>query len=755
MSGQGPARSPSTISQVPEDFSRPPDDGASEVLGFSGTVWRAADEADGAEGADISGNPRKAENGSRAGARRSGSGRSKRKPAHARGRAAKAGAPEAGKAKNAPAVRKRRGAADSAPPVIDGRAPAVRKRSRVPDASPTPTPEPARKSKKPVAKKVEMPRAGDETPGTRRDEAREIAAGAATEPVPARREPRPRTRPDRATINRRRFLAGVSAGVVLGAVGFGVDELVGRFSSPPRSHALRPASRSRPRPKTAVKEVELDSGVTVPSAEWVVAENALPGTLAWLINAPSGVGVMQGYASAVSTTQGGEITLYADCPSPTFHVEAYRMGYYQGSGARLVWTSEEVPGTSQPPPHLTPTLNTIECAWSPSITVPVTSKWPPGTYLLKLVGSNQSQGFVPLCVRDDSSTAAFVVQNSVTTWQAYNLYGEYSLYDGPGGEWQTRSRVVSFDRPYSYNWAWGAADYVGNEFPLVHLMERLGLDVTYSTDLDLHANPAYLAQHQCLFSLGHDEYWSTVMRNAATDARDQGVNLVFLGSNACYRHIRLESSSVGPLRHQVCYKDEFETDDPMWGVDSAEVTSNWADGPDPRPQQSLIGALYVDVGASADLVVADDSSWILHGTGLSNGDLVPNLLLGEYDRYEPDLPGGPDNVDLVFHSPVTNRGNGAYANMTYYTSPGGGGVIDTGTAAWVNALFSQSNIPPKVVCPSGKVSPSAPTLTKIMENVFSVFGNGPAGETHASVSNYEHLLAGAPAPPPPSNSPSA
>jgi len=571
------------------------------------------------------------------------------------------------------------------------------------------------------------------------DEAREVPNEHA--PATPSGTGKPHTRPSRATIHRRRFLGGLGAGVALGALGLGVDDLV--TSSKPAVRIARDHVKRRRKPLPSVQDVELQSGVVVPSAMWVLEENDRAGTLDWLIDAPRGVAAIQGYADTVSAAQGQEIALYVDSPTPTFHVEAYRMGYYQGLGARLVWTSEELPGIRQAPASLSPGVNMISCAWQQSTSIPVTSSWPPGTYLLKLVGSNRTQGFVPLCVRDDSSTAAFVVQSSVTTWQAYNLFGDYSLYFGPGHDWHNRSRVVSFDRPYAYSWAWGAADFIGNEFPLIHLMERCGLDVTYSTDVDLHANPGYLLQHKALFSLGHDEYWSTTMRNAATNARDQGVNLCFLGANACYRRIRFEASDLGPLRHQVCYKNEFEHEDPLWGVDPSEVTANWPDGPDPEPQQSLVGSFYVDVGASADMVVADQSSWLLQGTGLSNGAHVPRVLEGEYDRYEPGLKGGPDNVDLVFHSSVTNRGHGAYSDMTYYSAPGGGGVVDTSSAAWVNALFTQSQVPANVVCPSGQVSPAAPTLTRIMENVFSVFGKGPAAETDPSTSNWEAILKGA------------
>ena len=117
---------------------------------------------------------------------------------------------------------------------------------------------------------------------------------------------------------------------------------------------------------------------------------------------------------------------------------------------------------------------------------------------------------------------------------------------------------MSFDRPYPQTWAQGAADFVGNELPLLMHLESLGLDLTYWTDVDLHTRPQLLMNHKCLFSLGHDEYWSQAMRQGAAQANATGVNLAFLGANACYRQIRLEPCTNGPNRLQVCYKDAAE-----------------------------------------------------------------------------------------------------------------------------------------------------------------------------------------------------
>ena len=67
-----------------------------------------------------------------------------------------------------------------------------------------------------------------------------------------------------------------------------------------------------------------------------------------------------------------------------------------------------------------------------SVTLTVSAAFVPGDYLIKLVGSGGQQSYVPLTVWDPSSTATYVVQNDVLTWQAWNSYGGYDYYQGPG-----------------------------------------------------------------------------------------------------------------------------------------------------------------------------------------------------------------------------------------------------------------------------------------------------------------------------------
>ena len=75
---------------------------------------------------------------------------------------------------------------------------------------------------------------------------------------------------------------------------------------------------------------------------------------------------------------GDEVTLYVSTPARSFHVEAYRIGYYQGTGGRLVWRSTRQRGPDQPSPTRTAGTNMVEAHWSPSVRIHIGDDWPQG-----------------------------------------------------------------------------------------------------------------------------------------------------------------------------------------------------------------------------------------------------------------------------------------------------------------------------------------------------------------------------------------
>jgi hypothetical protein len=260
--------------------------------------------------------------------------------------------------------------------------------------------------------------------------------------------------------------------------------------------------------------------------------------------------------------------------------------------------------------------------------------------------------------------------------------------------------------------------FLGNEYPLVRLVESLGLDVTYWTDIDLHRHPEQLLAHRALVSLGHDEYWSTRMRRGAEAARAHGVNLAFLGANAVYRHIRLEPSPTGPDRQEVNYKPWSYGDDPAWRTDPTQVTTDWRRPPLNNPESRLLGNQYECNPTHAAGGVVEPSSWLFAGTGVRAGTRLPGLVGDEYDRVQPDAPR-PPRVQVLLHSPVRCRG-ASFADTTYYTAPSGAGVFAAGTSSWVCQL-SRSCARPR------RSAVTARVVRPVTVNLLVAFARGPAG----------------------------
>ena len=152
--------------------------------------------------------------------------------------------------------------------------------------------------------------------------------------------------------------------------------------------------------------------------------------------------------------------------------------------------------------------------WKRDVTID-TAGWTPGVYVLKLRARSGAQTLVPYVVSSPSARGTVALVAPVTTWQAYNGWGGYSLYDGPPGD--RRAWAVSFDRPYHL--APGANDFRSNLLPVVVLAEKLGVPLSYYTNVDLDARPGLLAGARGYVSVGHDEYWTPAMRDGVSAGR--------------------------------------------------------------------------------------------------------------------------------------------------------------------------------------------------------------------------------------------
>jgi hypothetical protein len=445
-----------------------------------------------------------------------------------------------------------------------------------------------------------------------------------------------------------------------------------------------------------------------PNINDVACENSRPG------NPPSqwdsGVGdtSIQGFATQMSVNVGQTIQFKINTPSTKYHIDIYRLGYYQGNGARK-WATVQpsAPLPQSQPPCLTDTsVGLVDCGtWSVSASWSVPANAVSGVFIAHLVrddvnGDNQ----IPFVVRKDASHSNVIYQTSDTTWQAYNSWGGYSLYYGPTGP----AQKVSYNRPFTTRGDTPSGqDYLmAQEYPMIRFLEANGYDISYQAGADTDRSGSLLLNHKVFLSVGHDEYWSGQQRANVAAARDAGVNLAFFSGNEMFWKTRWEPSVDGTNtsdRTLVCYKETAagaKTDPtPTW-------TGTWRD---PRfsppsdggnPENALTGTMSMVQGTNDAMTVpaAEGKLRFWRNTSIANladgsvGTLPTGVLGYEWDSDVDNgarPPGLFDVSSTTLPEPQTLTDYGSHwgpasvtHSMTEYRAASGALVFSAGDIRW-------------------------------------------------------------------------
>jgi hypothetical protein len=447
----------------------------------------------------------------------------------------------------------------------------------------------------------------------------------------------------------------------------------------------------------------------------IAAENEKPGTRDWLLTKVDAVIAeknplgedsphfvrstkIEAYASQTSYAAGEAVKLHVSTePTSDFTVDVYRMGYYQGHGGRLVHSAGPIAGKAQPTPK-DGERNLQECNWEPLHEFVVPREWLSGVYLAKLTRAGDGFQSYAVFVVKDTRQADFNFQVSDLTWQSYNRWPAWrSLYDYKDKLWiGSGGNAISFDRPYTFYYNLlpskldpltnGSGEFLQWEFPLAFWMEQQGYDVTYTSNLDTHADGAGLLRTKGFLSVGHDEYWTRQMFDHVARARDAGVNLLFLSGNSVSGEVFLTTSSSGQPNRVFGRTKKF------------------------TEEHELMGASSYGVGLG-DWIVTQPEHWIYQGTELKKDDAIPNLIGWEF--HGPPLRADPTVVVLGEARFRADREKPKRTHAaTIYDGPRGNIVFNAGTCWWSMPLARPpgSRNPPDV--DFSKPDPRVQRMTK-------------------------------------------
>ena len=382
---------------------------------------------------------------------------------------------------------------------------------------------------------------------------------------------------------------------------------------------------------------------------------------------------VEGWFDSVSATCGQSVGLHISGNAAPVKISIYRMGYYDGAGARLidqVTTKAAISSYAAPEISSSP-KSTVTTSWPVAFIFKPDKNTPPGQYLFRMDDGIGKPTFAPLMIENPEARGTTFI-SAVMTWQAYNQWGGYSLYKGPNLKRTSRSTVASFDRPYDGDGS-GQTRYM--ELPILRLAEEKGLDLAYATDYDLDENAPQIKSAVTLVMGGHSEYWTNNMRDNLQSAIDRGTNLIVFGGNTGYNRIRIEDNRKLAMWRR--------TKSDPYGDVADKATTAWRMAPIRKPESLILGSQYIGLGVSGDFKITHPTRWPFNV--MAKPDRLKMVVGREVDS--PLYSPGPA-VESLASSQIKVHGQSATAMATYYNNKAGAGVINIGTNGWPCAMAS-------------------------------------------------------------------
>jgi len=454
----------------------------------------------------------------------------------------------------------------------------------------------------------------------------------------------------------------------------------------------------------------------------IAEENRAVGTTAWRLPGPASLiggearGAISGYVAEQAIAAGETQSVYVSAPGArTVSVRVYRMGWYGGTGGRLVLQSVRLAAVRQPPCAHRSSTGLTECRWRPTVSFAIPPALASGVYVAKLHASTGAQSDCLFVVRPARATP-LLVEIPTATYEAYNAWGGDSLYPGgrPVGVTGTTQGVeVSYDRPYDSQT--GAGQFFVREVAMVRFLERYGYPAGYTTIESIDGDPAQASGARALMDVGHSEYWSAGDERAFAQARERGTSLLFVSSDTMAWRVRFApasaaSSQAGEPDHTIVAYKQSAASDP----DRAAPTGLFPQGGAPLVGSAYNGCITPRVPQPGPPVYryyawapspALRPSWLFAGTGVTAATSIPGIVGYELDERSTATPAGTLLVGAGAGAtcmPETEPSplHGSVAETTLYTARSGALVFATGTLGWEYALSPVPQASPDV--------PSAP-----------------------------------------------
>lgn len=412
-----------------------------------------------------------------------------------------------------------------------------------------------------------------------------------------------------------------------------------------------------------------------------------------------------GYADQLSYLPGEEVSLHLSASGDSVDIVIERLG----AETRKVYDKQDIACSVHPIPDR---ASSDGCQWPATCALTIPDDWASGYYQTTLTvgeGAEAARGTLFFVVRSaqPGNDSKILLQLSTNTYNAYTNWGGHSLYSYHDRDGLQGHRV-SFDRPLQ-------SQFANWELPFVKWAESNGYTLDYAVNSDLEFRPEILEHYNLVLSVGHDEYWSSPMRDHLEQYIADGGNVAFFSGNTCCWQVRSEDGG----RALTCWKQCFNLD-PLYRTGDPKLLSTaWSHHLVGRPENELTGVGFLWGGyhrshgqfmdGPASFIVHRPDHWLFAGTELQQGDRFggEDTIVGyECDgcemKWEDGLPfpthrdGTPETFTILGTCPARWAPGDSYwydrfpkdrvgaAVLGLYTR--GGTVVTAGTTDWAHGL---------------------------------------------------------------------
>lgn len=369
-----------------------------------------------------------------------------------------------------------------------------------------------------------------------------------------------------------------------------------------------------------------------------------------------------GYSHRFTNDYGSNVTLHIADEEIATSIVQYRI--YDALNNRLVQL-ENLDTVLQVPHFPCASFKGDGCAYPTSLELK-TSHLPEGVYFTSLVtDTNRLSQVIFFALRKPATKANATVALMIpeNTWQAYNQQGGASFYTASPPD---KKFEISYLRPIP--------NAPGNDYhnarvivPLLRMLREQNIAVRMFTNEDLTWNKDYLKHVNLLLIVGHDEYWTTDLRNHIDGFAAKGGKVAVFGGNIGWAHANKSDAGSNNL---FLYYGEVQNRDPHYSQ-SGYPFRYWINNPIEKTfgMTYMLGGLPIrssytredaakrgisdaQYDISRGMIVMDEAHPIFANTNLKKGDLfgeTSHVMAFEIDA-APIFADGSINRTL---SPIT------------------------------------------------------------------------------------------------------